>query len=57
MDRIDFFRKLVRYLLLMLLAIIAIALGNRAVVENNCSACPGKGICNGESDCSKYLSE
>jgi hypothetical protein len=57
MNRIDFFRKLIRYMLLLLLVIIAIALGNRVVMGNSCSACPGKGICHGESDCSKFLSD
>ena len=54
MNRIDFFRKLIRYLLLLLMAIIVIVLGNRVVTEKNCSGCPGKGVCNGETDCSKY---
>ena len=57
MRRIDFFKKLIRYILLMMLAVIAIVLGNRIVTSNNCSACPGKGICKGEKDCSKFLSE
>ena len=57
MNRTEFLRKLVRYMLFLLLGIIAIALGNRIVAGSECTACPGKGICTGESDCSKYLSE
>ncbi len=57
MNRADFFRKLIRYMLLVLLAVVAVVLGNKTVTGNNCSACPGNGICKGESDCSKFLSE
>jgi hypothetical protein len=57
MTRNDFFKKIMRYLLLMLLAFIGIFLANRAVDGNDCSVCPGNGICKGESDCSKFLSE
>ena len=56
MNRIDFFRKLIKYMLLVLLAVIAIVLGNKVVTGNNCSSCPGSGICKGESDCSNFLS-
>jgi hypothetical protein len=55
MSRLDFFRKIIRYLLLMLLGIITIFLANRVVSGNDCSACPGNGICKGESDCSKFF--
>jgi len=55
MNRADFFRKLIRYTLLLLMALIAIALIRKVVPGENCSACPGNGICKGESDCSKYL--
>jgi hypothetical protein len=54
MSRFDFFRKLIRYLLLLLMGIIVIALGNRIVTGKDCSECPGKGICNGKTDCDKY---
>jgi hypothetical protein len=54
MSRIDFFKKLGRYLLLMLIALIAIALGNKVITNNDCSKCPGNGICNGKTDCNKY---
>jgi len=55
MNRTDFFKKLIRYLLFLLLAVIGIALGNKAVAGNKCTECPGSGICKGESDCSKFL--
>ena len=54
MNRIDFFKKLVRYGLLAMLTLIVFALGNRVVTGKDCSACPGKGVCNGETDCNKY---
>jgi len=54
MSRIDFFKKLIRYGLLALLTFIVFALGNRVVTGQDCSACPGNGICNGETDCNKY---
>jgi hypothetical protein len=54
MTRIDFFRKLIRYALLLVLATIAVALGNKVVSAKDCSVCPGKGICSGKTDCDKY---
>jgi hypothetical protein len=54
MSRIDFFKKLIRYGLLALLALIVFALGNRVVTGKDCSGCPGNGICNGKTDCNKY---
>ena len=55
MSRTDFFKVLIRYLLLGLIAVIAITLGRKAVKGDNCSACPGNGICKGAGDCSEYL--
>jgi hypothetical protein len=37
------------------MAIIVLALGNKVISGSDCSACPGKGICKGESECNKYL--
>ena len=54
MSRIEFFKKLMRYGLLALLSLIIFALGNRVVIGKDCSACPGKGICNGKTDCNKF---
>jgi hypothetical protein len=54
MSRIDFFKKTGRYILLMLMAVIGIALGKKVVSGNDCSVCPGKGICKGETDCGNY---
>jgi hypothetical protein len=54
MTRNELLKKLGRYLLLTLIAIIAIALGKKISGGNECSACPGKGICNGKTDCNKY---
>ena len=54
MTRLDFFRKLIKYLLLLLMAVIVLALGNKVVTATDCSVCPGNGICNGKTDCNKY---
>lgn len=54
MRREDFFKKIFRLALLAILALIAFTLGGRVVTGPNCSACPGKGICSGETDCAKY---
>jgi hypothetical protein len=54
MRRKEFLHKIIRYTLLLLLGILAVALGRKAVPGNICSSCPGKGICNGETDCAKY---
>jgi hypothetical protein len=57
MKRTEFIKKLFRYLLFLLLAVVAIITGSRATLVSDCSSCAGKGICNGESDCSQYLSK
>jgi hypothetical protein len=57
MNRIEFIKKVIRYLLFGFLAGIALLTGHRIVTGANCSSCPGKGICSGETDCSTYLSE
>jgi hypothetical protein len=57
MNRTEFLEKVIRYLLFGLLAVVAAITGSRAVIGNDCSACPGKGICSGKSDCSTFLSE
>jgi len=36
------------------MAAIVFLLGNKVVSTNNCNICPGKGICNGKTDCNKY---
>jgi len=57
MNRTEFVKSAIRFLLLLVLAGIAILLGSRTVTGSNCSSCPGNGICRGEPDCSKYLSD
>jgi hypothetical protein len=54
MTRNELIKRLGRYILLMLIAIIAISLGRKVSGANACNACPGKGICNGKTDCNKY---
>jgi hypothetical protein len=54
LTRPEFLRKLARNLLLAFLAFLALALGSRTVSGEVCSTCPGKGICEGDKDCSKY---
>lgn len=52
--RDEFIKKVIQASLLALLALGAIILGGKAVNSGNCSACPGKGLCNGESDCAIF---
>jgi hypothetical protein len=54
MRRNDFLKKLGRYILMAFIALIVISLGKKIVSGNDCSACAGKGICNGNTDCNKY---
>jgi hypothetical protein len=57
MNRSEFVKKVIRYLLFGLLGGITLLAARRIVTGTDCSACPGKGICKGESDCSQYLYE
>jgi hypothetical protein len=57
MNRKEFITRVIRYLLFGLLGLITVLVSTKVVSGNDCSACPGKGICEGESDCSKYLPE
>jgi hypothetical protein len=52
MNRSGFIRKLMRFILLLLLATIVFILGNKTVVANDCTGCPVNGSCTGQSDCS-----
>ena len=54
--RKNFITKLIQAGLLGILLLITFLLGSRAVSGKECSACPGKGVCNGDTDCSNYLS-
>ena len=54
MKRKDFLVRIMRYLLLSLLAVVVLLLGNKIVSGENCSKCPANGICSGKSDCYKY---
>jgi len=54
MKRDEFFNKAGRYILLLIIAMIAAALGNKVVTGSNCSACSGNGICKGETDCNNF---
>jgi len=54
-NRADFLKNMVRILMGSLLALIAVSLGRRISTSNDCSNCPGLGICKGEADCSKFL--
>jgi len=53
-SRLQFINKLIRGLLIILLAFIALMLGSKAVKGKDCCSCPGNGICKGEADCNKY---
>jgi hypothetical protein len=54
MTRNELIKRLGRYILLLLISIIAISLGKKVSGENACSTCAGKGICSGKIDCNKY---
>lgn len=54
MKREEFLKKLIRYGLFALLTLIVFALGSRVVTGTDCNSCPGKGICNGKTDCNSY---
>jgi hypothetical protein len=55
MTRTGFVKIIIGGLLTAFLAFLALFLGPRTVSGATCSNCPGKGICNGESDCNTYL--
>jgi len=57
MNRNEFLQKVIRYLLFGFIAAVIALTGRRAVISNDCSACPGKGICSGETDCNTFLSQ
>jgi hypothetical protein len=57
LNRADFLKNIIRIIMGSLLAFIAIALGRKISTLNDCSSCPGQGICRGESDCSRFLAE
>ncbi len=54
LSRHEFLNRLTRWMLVAFMAFVALALGSKVVRGNACSTCPGKGICNGETDCSKF---
>ncbi|HLN19545.1 MAG TPA: hypothetical protein VK213_00540 [Bacteroidales bacterium] len=54
MTRNDFYRKLVRYLLLSALILIVLLLGRKLVYGADCNGCPGKNACNGRSGCEDF---
>jgi len=52
--RMEFLRGLIRIVMIAFLAFIAVSLGTRAVTgEQDCSGCPGNGVCS-EGECGKY---
>lgn len=55
MKREDFIKNIIRYILFGMLAFIVVFVGNKAVASSDCTSCPGKGMCSGEIDCSKFL--
>jgi hypothetical protein len=55
MNRNEFIKKVIRYILFALLAIAAAITGSKVAIGADCTTCPGKGICNGEADCSTFL--
>jgi hypothetical protein len=57
MSRNEFLNKMIRYFLFGLLALAAAITGSKVAKGADCSSCPGKGICAGETDCSTFQSE
>ena len=55
LKRTEFIKKLVGGLLAAFLAFLALTLGSRTAIGNDCSECPGKGLCRGDIDCNTYL--
>ncbi|HCI54491.1 MAG TPA: hypothetical protein DFI01_01040 [Bacteroidales bacterium] len=55
--RADFLKKFIRAVLATLLVAITLLLSWRTVVGNECNGCQWKGICRGESNCSKFLTD
>jgi hypothetical protein len=55
MNRTEFVTRAIRYLLFGLLGLMMVLVGNKVSAGTDCNVCPGKGICGGEPDCSKYL--
>jgi hypothetical protein len=52
--RKKFITRLIQAGLLGILLLITFLLGSKTVSGKDCSACPGNGICSGDTDCSKY---
>jgi hypothetical protein len=50
MSRTDFLKKAIRYILLIVMAAIVLALSNKVVTGRNCNGCPGNGICSGKTE-------
>lgn len=58
MNRLQFLNKILRFILFGVLAVMAAIAGSRVTITGSgCSTCPGKGICNGKSDCELYLTD
>lgn len=54
-SRNNFLNKSGRMALLFMLALIVFILGGRIAGSSSCNQCPGRGLCKGEDDCTKYL--
>jgi hypothetical protein len=52
-----FLKRMIQVILASVLGLIALVLGERVVTGNDCSGCPGNGICRGETDCTVFLSQ
>jgi hypothetical protein len=56
-NRTDFLNTMIRIVMASLLTLVAVLLGKKISTGTDCRNCPGKGICRGEPDCSKFLAE
>lgn len=52
--RSEFIQKITRAGLALGLILLAYFLGRRVTAGNDCSVCPGNGICKGKTDCENF---
>jgi hypothetical protein len=53
-SRTIFINRIVRILMVMILAFVAMMLGSKVVSGKDCSSCQARNMCNGETECIKF---
>jgi hypothetical protein len=56
-NRAGFLKNMIRIIMGSFLVFIAVVLARKITIASDCSSCPGRGICKGDSDCEKFLTE